>query len=194
MEPRIAEVAKRIRALREDSDLTMQEMADAVGCSVAEYSAMESGSQDLSFTFLYRSAERLGVDIIDVLTGEGPHLSGYSLVRAGKGLSIQRRAGFSYSHLAPTFKHKLCEPMLVTAPYKEEEQGAPIHLSRHDGQEFDYILAGHLRFAYGEHVEELHPGDAVLYESSRGHGMIAIGGEPCAFLALVLKGHDAEIL
>lgn len=194
MELRIAEVANRIRALREDSDLTMQEMADAVGCSVAEYAAMEGASQDLSFTFLYRAAERLGVDIIDLLTGEGPHLSGYSLVRAGKGLSIQRRAGFTYSHLAPTFKHKLCEPMLVTAPYRDEEQDAPIHLSQHDGQELDYILSGRLRFAYEGHVEELAAGDTVLYDSARRHGMIAIGGEPCTFLAIVLKGHDAEIL
>lgn len=194
MEPKIAEVANRIRALREDSDLTMQEMAEAVGCSVAEYAAMESGAQDLSFTFLYRAAEQLGVDIIDLLTGEGPHLSHYSLVRAGKGLSMQRRAGFTYSHLAPAFKQKLCEPMLVTAPYKEEEQDAPVHLARHDGQELDYVLSGRLRFVYEEHVEELSAGDTVLYDSSRGHGMIAVGGEPCTFLAIVLKGHDAEIL
>ncbi len=31
MEPNIKEVAGRIRALREDSELTMQEMADATG-------------------------------------------------------------------------------------------------------------------------------------------------------------------
>ena len=49
-EPNIKEVAGRIRALREDFDLTMQEMADATGRSVAEYAAQESGEQDLSFT------------------------------------------------------------------------------------------------------------------------------------------------
>lgn len=35
MEPKIAEVAGRIRALREDLDLTMQEMAEATGRTVA---------------------------------------------------------------------------------------------------------------------------------------------------------------
>ena len=73
-EPNIKEVAGRIRALREDFDLTMQEMADATGRSVAEYAAQESGEQDLSFTFLYKCAKKLGVDVIELLTGETPHL------------------------------------------------------------------------------------------------------------------------
>lgn len=131
MEPNIEEVAGRIRALREDLDITMQEMADATGRSVAEYAAQESGQQDLSFTFLYKCAQRLGVDVIELLTGEDPHLSGYSLTRAAEGLSIKRRAGFEYLHKAPHFKNKLAEPFLVTAPYLEEEQDAPIHLSYH---------------------------------------------------------------
>ena len=176
MEPNIEEVAGRIRALREDLDITMQEMADATGRSVAEYAAQESGQQDLSFTFLYKCAQRLGVDVIELLTGEDPHLSGYSLTRAAEGLSIKRRAGFEYLHKAPHFKNKLAEPFLVTAPYLEEEQNAPIHLSYHKGQELDYIISGRMRFAYEDHIEELEAGDLLMYDSSRGHGMIATGG------------------
>jgi mannose-6-phosphate isomerase-like protein (cupin superfamily) len=141
---------------------------------------------------LYRCAEKLDVDIVDLLTGESPHLTGYSVVRSGSGLSMKRRAGFEYRHLAPTFRDKLAEPFFVTAPYSDAEQDAPIHLSRHDGQEFDYVLTGRLRFAYEGHTEELEPGDALFYDSGRGHGMIATGGEPCTFLAIVLKDRDAE--
>ncbi|MDR3687459.1 MAG: XRE family transcriptional regulator [Coriobacteriia bacterium] len=194
MEPRIADIAGRIRSLREDSGLTLQEMAEASGLTVAEYSQMEAGEQDPTFTVLYRCAEKLGVDIVDLLTGEGPHLTGYSVVRSGRGLSMKRRAGFEYQHLAPTFKDKLAEPFFVTAPFSQAEQDAPIALSRHAGQEFDYIVSGTLRFAYDGHVEELAPGDAVYYDSGRGHGMIAVGGEPCTFLAIVLKDRDDESL
>jgi len=192
MEPRIADIAGRIRSLREDSGLTLQEMAETTGLTVAEYSQMEAGEQDLSFTVLYRTAEKLGVDIVDLLTGEGPHLTGYSIVRAGKGLSMKRRAGFEYQHLAPRFKDKVAEPFVVTAPYSEAEQDAPIALSRHAGQEFDFVISGRLRFAYEDHVEELAPGDALYYDSGRGHGMIATGGEPCVFLAIVLRDPDDE--
>ncbi len=187
MEPNIKEVAKRIQALREDLEITMQDMAETTGRSVAEYAAQESGEQDLSFTFLYKCAERLGVDVIELLTGENPHLSGYSLTRVSEGLSIKRRAGFEYLHKAPHLKGKLAEPFMVSAPCLPEEQDKPIHLSYHEGQEIDFIISGRLRFAYEDHVEELEAGDLLMYDSGRGHGMVAIGDEPCTFLAIVLK-------
>jgi quercetin dioxygenase-like cupin family protein len=169
-------------------------MAEATGRSAEEYAAQESGNQDFSFTFLHKTAEKLGVDVIELLTGESPHLTGYSLVRTGEGLSIRRRAGFEYLHKAPFFKNKSVEPFVVTAPYLEEEQDQPIHLSYHAGQELDFILSGKLRFAYEGRIQELGPGDTLLYDSSRGHGMIAIGGEPCVFLALVIKPQEDIIL
>jgi transcriptional regulator with XRE-family HTH domain len=191
MEPRIADIARRIRSLREDAEIGVEEMAEVAGLSAADYAVLEAGEADFSFTVLYRCAERLDVDIVDLLTGEGPHLTGYSVVRAGHGLSMKRRAGFTYQHLAPNFRDKLAEPFLVTAPYSEAEQDQPIALSRHVGQEFDFVLTGRLRFAYEDHVEEVGPGDALFYDSGRGHGMIATGGEQCTFLAIVLKAPDA---
>ncbi len=193
MNPDILEVAHRIQALREDLGISMQEMADATGRSVSEYEAQESGQEDLSFTFLYKCADRLGVDVIELLTGETPHLTGYSLTRKNEGLSIKRRAGFEYLHKAPHFRHKLAEPFLVTAPYIEDEQDRPIHLSMHEGQEIDYVISGRLRFAYEDHIEEVEAGDMLMYDSGRGHGMIAIGGEPCTFIAIVIKPHNHEV-
>lgn len=186
-EPDIKEVVMRIRSLREDSGISLEDMAAATERSVEEYEAQESGTQDLSFTFLYKCASALGVDVIELLTGEAPHLSGYELTRKSEGLVIKRRAGFEYLHQAPFFKQKLAEPFVVTAPYRESEQDEPIHLSYHQGQELDYVISGKLRFAYEDHEEELEAGDLVFYDSGRGHGMIATGGEPCVFLAVVLK-------
>ena len=180
----------RICALREDMGLTMQEMADATGRSLAEYQAQESGAEELSFTFLYKCAANLGVDPIELLTGETPHLTGYTLTRADEGLAVKRRSGLEYLHKAPHYRNKLCEPFFVTADYRPELQDKPIHLSYHAGQELDYILEGRMRFQYEEHTEELGPGDMLLYDSGRGHGMIAIDGAPCKFLAVVLKAKE----
>ena len=75
----------------------------------------------------------------------------------------------------------------LTAPYSDEDQDKPITLSTHEGQEFDYIISGSLKVAFEDHVEILNAGDAVLYNSAHGHGMIATGGEDCVFLAIILK-------
>ncbi|MCL1847101.1 MAG: cupin domain-containing protein [Coriobacteriia bacterium] len=193
MEPKVQEVANRIRSLREDLGLSVEDMAEATGRDVDEYIAQESGDKELSFTFLFKVAKKFGIDVVEILTGEAPHLTGYELTRRGEGLSIKRRAGFEYLHQATFFSNKLCEPFVVTAPYLEDEQEKPIHLSNHAGQELDYIISGRLRFAYEDHVEELGPGDTLFYDSGRGHGMVAIGGEPCVFLAIVLKPQETSV-
>ena len=80
----------------------------------------------------------------------------------------------------------------MTAPYFEEEQDQPIPLSTHSGQEFDLIISGQLKTRMEDHVEILKPGDAIYYDSGRGHGMIAAGGEPCTFLAIVMRRVEEE--
>lgn len=192
MEDKIAAIAQRIRALREILEIPQEEMALATGVETAEYRRLENGEEDFSFTFLYKCAERFGVDIVEILTGDRPKLSFYSIVRNGQGLPIERRQGFTYNHMAYLFEHKLCEPFLVRAPYIAEEQDKPMHLSYHEGQEFDYILKGSLKVIMEDHIEVLGEGDAIYYDSSHGHGMIATGGEECVFLAVVLKPHKKE--
>ena len=187
MEYVIEQVAERIKCMREILELSYEEMAQVTGVSVEKYMDCESGKSDFSFTFLYKCARRFGIDIAELLVGEVPKLGFYSIVRAGKGLSVKRRSGLEYKHLAYLFKNKIAEPFLVKAVFHEEEQNAPIELSTHNGQEMDYILSGTLKVQFEEHVEILRPGDCVYYDSSRGHGMIATGGEDCTFLAIVMQ-------
>jgi mannose-6-phosphate isomerase-like protein (cupin superfamily) len=115
---------------------------------------------------------------------------GYTVIRNGKGLQMSRREGFQYFHRAPLFKEKLAEPFRVVAPFSEDEQLRPIELNAHAGQEFDYVLSGKMRFVFENHEEVLESGDSVFYDSGRKHGMIAIEGKPCEFLAIVMKPHD----
>jgi DNA-binding XRE family transcriptional regulator len=139
METKLSEIANRIRVLRDIFGFSAKEMAKALDVSEEEYLACEAGRKDFSFTFLYKCAELFGVDIIEILTGENPHLKGYTVVRGGKGLLMRRDHGFDYVHLAANFARKMAEPFLVRAPYREEEQSQPIELTTHEGQEFDYI-------------------------------------------------------
>ena len=189
-EQKLQEIAMRIRTLREIMEIPVAEMAQQTGLSAEEYLAAEDGKSDFTFTFLYNCAQAFGVDIIELLTGEAPHLSFYSIVRKGEGLSLNRRAGVTYNHLAYRFSRKIAEPFLVTAPFSQEEQEKPIHLSQHDGQEFDFVLSGQLKVQMEDHTEYMGPGDAIYYDSGHAHGMIATGGEDCVFLAVVMKDEN----
>ena len=50
----IAEIAARIRGLRELMDITPAEMAEKTDVSLDEYEKLESGESDFSFTFIYK--------------------------------------------------------------------------------------------------------------------------------------------
>lgn len=183
----IKEVSDRLRASREALDVTPEYMAKRTGISVEEYMSFENGERDLPLSFMNNCAEALGIELIALLTGQSPKLTKYSVVRKGEGLRIERRERFEYYHLAYMFKNKCLEPMLVTAPYLEEQQNAPIKMSTHEGQEFDYIISGKMKFIINDRVEILGPGDSLYLDSKNPHGMIAIDGEDCVFIAILVS-------
>ncbi len=192
MEPNISEIAQRIFAMRDLCGYSVEEMSEYLDVSTEEYEEYESGMKDFSFTFLYKCAEKFGIDIIELLTGDNPHLSDFTVVKKGRGLPMRRRQGFEYLHLAANFKNKLAEPFVVTAPYREEDQNSPIPTSTHVGQEFDIVLEGSLRFVFEDHVVDLAEGDSVYYNSGKPHGMIATSKKGCKFLAIVMKDSEKQ--
>ncbi|MCQ2408916.1 MAG: cupin domain-containing protein [Clostridia bacterium] len=184
------EIAQRLKGLREMCDLMPADMAEVTGLSENDYLEFETGKKDFSVTFLYNCAEKFGVDVTEILTGATPKLSSYSIVKAGHGVITERRHMFTYEHLAQNFKGRTSEPFLVTAPYEKGSEERPIPLSSHQGQEMDYILSGSLKLVVNGKEEILNEGDTAYYDSAQPHGMIAVGGKDCKFLAIVLKSFE----
>ncbi len=180
-------IAERLRMARINADISASQMAAAVGVDEKEYLRLEQGNDDYSFTFLYKCATALGMDIAELVSGEDPKLRFYNVNRKGDGMPIKRREGFDYRHIAPMLKNRAAEPFIVTARFSENEQDMPIRCSTHKGQEFDYIISGKLKIRLGDHTEILGEGDSVYYDSSHPHGMIAVGGTDCVFMAIVFK-------
>ena len=187
LKAQLAEVAERIRTMREIIGLSEEEMAQRTGVTLEEYRSFESGEHDFSFTFIFKCAERFGIDPTDLIKGTSPRLSTYTVTRRGEGLPITRRQGFKYLNLAPLFKGKTAEPFFVTMPYNEAEQKVAIKLSTHQGQEMDIVIKGKMRVQIGSHIEELGEGDSIYYNSGTPHGMIAVGGEECTLYAVVMR-------
>ncbi len=193
LELKIKEVASRIIAVREDIGMSEAELAQKAGVTKEELQALLSGQKDFSFTFIYKCAKACGVEITDLLEGQSPALSTYTLTRKGEGQPIARRAGFSYNRLAPYFKGKIAEPFLVRIPYdKAADERNDIKLSTHAGQELDIILHGSAKFKIDGNFETLSEGDSIYYESSTPHGMIATNGSDLEMYAIVMNASDAD--
>ena len=190
IESKIQEVASRIRELRLILGYSEAELAAKTGISEAEYRLYESGKMDLNFAFLYTCAQALEVDVTELIEGSSPHLSSYTLTRAGQGQRVEQAHGMVYYNMAYRFRNRIAEPLFVHSAYSEEAQRQPIELTTHNGQECDIIIRGSLIVQIGEHRETLHAGDTIYYDSSTPHGMIATGGYDCDFYALVLTPEE----
>ncbi len=184
--------AGRIREMREILGYTPEQMAEMTEVTPEEYTAYESGETDLPFTFIHKCALAFNIDITALIEGRTTHLASYTVTRRGQGHNTAKEAGIMINNLAPKFKSKLAEPYFVKYDYSAELQNKPIHTTKHAGQEFDYIVSGTLLVQVGSNQEILHEGDSIFYDSSTPHGMIAVDGADCTFLAVVIPGEKAK--
>ncbi|MBQ3604608.1 MAG: AMP-binding protein [Clostridia bacterium] len=185
-ENKLAEVAERIKELRDIYNLSDVEMAEKTGVSIEEYLAYEKGMEDMPFSFVHKCALAFGVELTDLLEGQSAKLTTYNVTRRGRGQVTANEEGILIQNLAPKFKNKLANPYWVKYEYSSELQTKPIEVTTHSGQEFDLVIKGSLKIQVGDHVEILHEGDSIFYKSSIPHGMIAVDGEDCLFLAMVM--------
>ena len=187
VEQKIVETAQRIKDARESLGITPEHIAQMMNMPVEEYLDLESGKKDFTFTFIYKFAQICNIDITDLMEGDSPSLSVYTVTRKGEGLPIFRREGYTYNRLAPRFKNKLSEPFHVKIPYDPEALNPPYHYVTHEGQEMNIVIKGCLKVMLGNQSEILYEGDCIYFDSSTPHCEIALGGTEVEFYSIVIN-------
>ena len=188
----LMDVAARIREMREIVGYSIQQMAEKTEISQSLYMEYEAGAADLPFSFMHKCAKIFGLELSELLEGQTAKLSAYTVTRRGKGMITASEDGITIQDMAAMFRQKLATPYWVTYEYSEELQNEPIHTATHDGQEFDLVIRGSMRIRIGDHEEILREGDSIFYKSSTPHGMIAIDGEKCVFLSMIMAGDKTD--
>jgi acetyl-CoA synthetase len=188
----LEKIAERISEMRKILGYSIAEMAKETEVSEEAYISYESGKVDLPFTFIHKCAQACGVELTDLLEGHSAKLSGYTVTRKGDGLTTASEDGITIQDMAPLFRKKLATPYWVTYEYSEELQNKPINTVTHAGQEFDMVVKGSMKIRIGEKEEILHEGDSVFFNSSTPHGMIAIDGADCVFLAMIMASDATD--
>jgi len=183
MSETLKQIGIRIKAIREIYELSAEDFAKSIGLDSGAYLKYENGEADIPISVLSAVSNTYKVEMTALLTGGEPRLSRISVVKKGKGLSIERRKEYKYQDLAFNFINKKAEIFLVTAEAAKE---APKHAYAHSGQEFNYILEGTMKIIFDGKEYILEAGDSVYFDSSCKHTMCAAGDKPAKFLAVVL--------
>ncbi|HXZ37958.1 MAG TPA: cupin domain-containing protein [Thermodesulfobacteriota bacterium] len=180
-------VGERIRELRENKGLSLQDMANRTGYSSALLSQVENHFISPPLGGLIKIAKALEVKV-GTFFGDEPRES-YAIVRKDERKHISRFAskegvsyGYSYESLGFDKKDRQMEPFLVTlepATVKSEK------LSSHDGEEFIFVLEGEMEAILGDHKDVLHPGDCIYYDSTIPHKVQCHREVPTKILAVL---------
>lgn len=190
-------VARRIAALRTESNLTLRELAGRTRLSDAYLNRVERQKTPINIANLEKVAGAFGVSLATFFEADEARQP-LVVTRAGTGRKVRfrGRGGFRVELLAAAKKGKLMEPLLVDLASAQRQ----VPLQSHPGQEFNYVVEGRCVFLFGKERLELEPGDAVYFDASVPHVCRAIGKGASRILAVVastdypLHGNIAVLL
>lgn len=175
------EIAQQIKKTREKLGISIEEISAQTKINKYQYEDYESGEIDIPVSAILSIAECFKIDISVLLTGEKPTDIGYSVTKKGDGVSVERHHRYKYQALAHNFANKIGKPFIITIDAGDEE----VHFNNHAGQEFIYILKGHVTIHFKDEVIELFEGDNVYFDANIPHAIRTENGERSRCLAVV---------
>ena len=185
MDNQLKQIGQRLRGLREVLDLTAQEVADTCDISLEKYELIERGELDITISNLMKIAKKYGVSADALMFDEEPHMRSYSVVRKGQGMSVERTKAYKYQSLVSGIVNHKADVFIVTVEPKPEAH--TIYKNTHAGQEFNLVLEGKMELYIGGKTIVLEEGDSIYFDSTKPHGMLAVGNKPVKFLAFTVE-------
>ncbi len=177
------QIAKKIRQIRLQNKLTLEQVAKLTGFTKSYLSMVESGKKSPPIATLSKIASALNVDIAAFFEHKKPE-DQIILVRKGEGKKVVRDGnvfGYRYESIAPTKRHKKMEPFIVTHIYQTKKLGR----FDHEGEELFYVLEGSIKFYYGDKEYLLKEGDCLYFDSNIPHRGESVGKKPAKVLVVI---------
>ena len=182
----LVQLAQRIRSVRTDRQLTLEQLAERTGLTKSVLSKFENFRVTPSLGALGNIAEALGVTMSELLDGvdEKPRMV---VVRKDERLPLERDRPASrirYNALAHKRRDKVMEPFLLEVP-------TGVARSRrlaHEGEEFIMVLSGSIDYEYGDERLRLDVGDCMYADGSVEHTLNNPGDDTAEVLVVWVSG------
>ena len=185
MDEQLKQIGERLRGLRDVLDIPAEEVAELIGIDVDKYLKIEEGEVDITISNLMKIGHKYGVSPEELMFAEAAHMKSYFVVRKGQGMSVERTKAYKYQSLVSGFVDHRADVFIVTV---EPKPGArTIYKNSHPGQEFNLVLEGAMELYIGGKTIVLEEGDSIYFDSSKPHGMLAIGQKAVKFLAFTVE-------
>jgi transcriptional regulator with XRE-family HTH domain len=183
MENESLKVGRRMRALREQSGLSLRALAEACDLSVNAISMIERGESSPRVSSLHLLAQALNVRITDFFESEEQR--SIVLVRKHE-RPLTQGEDVAIESVGTGLRNQQVEPFVVTI---EPGGSAGEETMKHPGQEFIYCLEGEVEYLVAGDSYVLAAGDTLLFEATEPHTFRNSSDSP-AKLLLVLQASE----
>ncbi len=180
------EVGKRIRQLREERHISIEDLSHLTGFSVSRLKDIESGAEKPQLGTVMKLSKALDAALGRLVSGMGDKL--YSITRKSQRKQIFRshstsgkENAYSYMSLAPEVKGRHMEALIVRL-----EKNLESEVSIHNGEEFIFVLEGIVHLNIGKDSYDLEPGDSAYYLSTTSH-FISAKSDKATILAVLYE-------
>jgi transcriptional regulator with XRE-family HTH domain len=166
-EPVDVRARRRLRELRTERGLTLQQVAERASIDVSTLSRLEAGKRRLALDHIPALAAALGVSADELLQSRPPQDPRVrERPRRHDGMKIWplNRAG----QAGGVHAHKI----EISARRRTPPKQLPVH----EGHDWLYVLSGRLRLILGEQDLTIEPGEAVEFTTWTPHWFGAVDG------------------
>jgi len=168
-EPVDARVRRRLRELRTERGLTLQQVAERASIDISTLSRLEAGKRRLALDHIPALAAALGVSADELLGApppQDPRVRGQP--RKADGMTLWPLTHHGAGSGLQAYK------ALISAKRRSPPDAG--NLPVHEGHDWLYVLKGRLRLILGEEDLTIEPGEAVEFTTWTPHWFGAVDG------------------
>jgi len=164
-------IGKHLREYIKQEGIDKTIVAEALGWDISIFEKMLNDELSPRASELLSIANVLGTDISTLLYGQDHEKRRAVKTSRGERIRVDRKNYMNYESLAPGYAGRHLEPFVVDI-YPDHEKEPEV--SVHGGEEFHYILSGHVRITVDGEPFDLKVGDSFYFDSSQPHTVVSI--------------------
>lgn len=180
-------IGTRLRALRRQGGLTLNDVAAASGISASTLSKVENDKVSPTFANLLRLAETFGLSLSEMIGEDDrktPSTGRIAVTRANR-IGFARTQTYEMGPLCSELRDKRMSPFLDRVHRGSGDIGE--RLVSHEGEEFIYVVSGEIEVHTAHYVPiRLGPGDSAYLDSQMAHTYRSTSDTPAEMLMVWL--------
>lgn len=181
----LVQITNKLKDIRKEKNITLQELAEAAGVTKGMLSQVENNRTIPSLTVFLNIIKSLHIDINDFFQDFNTGQPGKVIFKKAvqyQPFEKENTIGFHYQRImSSTIDEYHVDFVLLTL--MPGAQRAPVQT---DAFEFKYILRGKVEYTIGEEVFTMEAGDSIFFDATELHNPKNIGDSEAQLLVLYI--------